>query len=559
MAGPWEKYAQSSGAPAEAGPWASFAPKVVEQPSYDPTEGMSTTEKVLAGIGGGMVSVGRALGLGGVAEHYGLPGTKDEADALDAPLRATTAGKVGDFIGRAAVTVPVALIPGANTYAGAALIGATTGAATTEGGLGDRAMGAGGGALGGAIGKGVGDAIGAGARKVVDMLSNRGAAQQAANAGRDAATSAARAAGYKLPPSQANPTAINRTLESFAGKTSVAQGASNINQQRTNALARKALGLAEDAPLTSETLDAIRSQAGQVYGRVSSLGKIPVTNASALPKSAKVSSFTDNLTLAPRREIDAAELVRAWRQSNHDATAYYRAYGRDANPETLSKAKMASSDARKIDAFLQDYLAKIEGQGRSADQLISDLAAGRLSAQDFLSTALRKAGVDGGEKPLSQALKDARVLIAKTHNVEAALNSATGDVSATQVGRQLTKGKPLTGELKAIGQFGQSFPKAAQDTAKIGSVLGSSPLDWFGSIGLSAATQDPTLLATAVARPAVRSMLLSRPYQAVSAQAPTYGPSALTQAAPQVLETEVAKAIARLSGVEAGRRQAVGP
>ncbi|MEG7727189.1 hypothetical protein U2063_15490, partial [Listeria monocytogenes] len=81
------------------------------------------------------------------------------------------------------------------------------------------------------------------------------------------------------------------------------------------------------------------------YGAVSSLGKIPA-RASELSSSVNVVSGTDKLTMAPKSEVDSAELVRAWKQSNADATAWYRAYGRDANPETLAKAKAAANDSK---------------------------------------------------------------------------------------------------------------------------------------------------------------------------------------------------------------------
>src|SRR5215207_7581029 len=73
-----------------------------DRKKYDPAADMSTGDRVLSGIGSGMTSVMRALGGGGLADRMGLPGTKEEADRIDAPLAATTAGKVGQVIGTAA-------------------------------------------------------------------------------------------------------------------------------------------------------------------------------------------------------------------------------------------------------------------------------------------------------------------------------------------------------------------------------------------------------------------------------------------------------------------------
>lgn len=114
-----------------------------DRKKYAPTVGMSTADKVLAGIGSGMASAGRAL-------SFGLLGDKEEAAALDAPLLDTTAGTVGRVIGVAApAALAVPFTPA--TIAGGAIAGGTTGLALTEGGIGDRALGGALGAGGGAV------------------------------------------------------------------------------------------------------------------------------------------------------------------------------------------------------------------------------------------------------------------------------------------------------------------------------------------------------------------------------------------------------------------------
>lgn len=125
-----------------------------DREAYDPTKDMGTGARVLSGIGSGMTSVMRALGGGGIADSLGLPATREEAATLDAPLEATTAGKVGQVIGVAApAAVAIPFTPA--TWAGVATAGALSGGAMTEGGLVDRGMGAGFGALGGLAGKAI--------------------------------------------------------------------------------------------------------------------------------------------------------------------------------------------------------------------------------------------------------------------------------------------------------------------------------------------------------------------------------------------------------------------
>jgi len=92
--------------------------------TYDPTEGMSTTDKFLAGTGKAFADLGR-----GVGQMVGLVSQEevDEAKRLDAPLMRTTAGTVGNATGNVAAALPTVFIPGAQGLAGAALTGAGMG------------------------------------------------------------------------------------------------------------------------------------------------------------------------------------------------------------------------------------------------------------------------------------------------------------------------------------------------------------------------------------------------------------------------------------------------
>lgn len=103
----------------------AFITSQTAKPSVsDPTEGMSTTEKVLAGIGKAMTDTARGAG-----QMVGLVSRGDVAESrkLDKALMDTTAGKVGNIFGNVAVNAPLAFVPGANTIAGGAAIGAASG------------------------------------------------------------------------------------------------------------------------------------------------------------------------------------------------------------------------------------------------------------------------------------------------------------------------------------------------------------------------------------------------------------------------------------------------
>lgn len=195
-------------------------PVAPDTTDYSPTAGMSPLERGVAGVGMGMTNVGRGLG-----QLVGLESSKDIAEAkrLDAPLANTTAGKVGNVAGTVAALLPTALIPGANTLAGAAAIGAGSGALATPGDVKDRAIAGGEGMLGGLGGLVAGRVIGSGigaVQSLVAPLVKRGQEQVAARvleqfaggpqAARDAVTEiAARGTGPRAVPVQ--PTAAELT------------------------------------------------------------------------------------------------------------------------------------------------------------------------------------------------------------------------------------------------------------------------------------------------------------------------------------------------------------
>ncbi len=236
---------------------------------------MGTGQRLAAGMGQGLAEMWRGakqrLGLASQAEI-------DEAERLDAPLKATGAGAIGNVLGQVAPIAGAALALPAGIAAsipGAAALGAAQGFVqpTREGeSAGKNALI--GGALGGGAQWGIGKLAGAAGR----MLSGaeREALEMASkNSVRDATLKASQEAGYVVPPSQANAGLGSRLLEGVSGKIRTAELAGVKNQSVTDQLARKALGLGDDAPLTSDTMKAIRAQAyAKGYEPLAKIGRI---------------------------------------------------------------------------------------------------------------------------------------------------------------------------------------------------------------------------------------------------------------------------------------------
>lgn len=286
---------------------------VIDQPEPSPTDGMSGGERFLAGTGKAFMDVGR-----GVGNLVGLVSDEEIAEArrLEAPLMETGAGKAGNIAGAVASFAPLAFVPGANTYAGAALASALYSAATTPGDLKERATA---GAVGGAAGAGgvaVARGLAAGGRALLDRATQKGAQAAQANAVKDATTAAARAEGYVIPPAMSNPTITNRAISGIAGKASMEQRASIANQEVTNNLSRQAIGLQGKGPITPAEIDAAKAPVLQVYKDVEALSP------------------------------DARQAVDFWRQANFDAGAYAKFYARTADPSAQKAAQKAAAEAQ---------------------------------------------------------------------------------------------------------------------------------------------------------------------------------------------------------------------
>lgn len=476
-------------------------------PSGSVADEMSTFERLRAGTGMGMAKIGRAIG-----QPFGLVSQSDidEANRLDSSLANTTAGKVGSFIGQTAAVAPAMLIPGANTYLGATAVGAGVGGLTTEGGIADRMKGAAFGALGGAGGKALGDVFGTGVKFITDRRANA----QMINAGRDAAGIEAKSAGYVIPPADINPSFMNEVLNGFSGKIKTAQEASAKNQFVTNDLAKAAVNLKGDAPISISALNGVRSQAGKAYDAVATTGIIKPTQA-----------YTDALDGIAAPYIKAAQGFPGSKPSPIIAEIESLKSPQFDAASAVAKIKTLRSEA---DAA---YLSGNADLGKA-------LKSGAGALEDAIDTHLT--GI-GAPADLLTNFRDARQLIAKTYSLQKGLNDVTGDVSASVLGKQLAKGKPLSGELETIARANAAFPKATQSLKEAPKAL--SPLDYLYGIMAATATGHPALGATIAARPAIRAGILSGPYQNLMTT-PSYQPGAVRGLLEQSLDSSILKRMA---------------
>lgn len=216
----------------------------------------------------------------------------------------------------------------------------------------------------------------------------------------------AQAHGYVVEPSAVR--TPSSKVEAVAGKASIAQEAAIRNQQVTNNLAAKALGLPENTPLSPALLDDLKLRVTKPYEEVEKLR----ASQTSLPWFSRYHSHS---------------LVDELKQARQDTTVLYKQYYRQPDQGVLKAAEQAAATAKSIEADI-----------------------------DMIATA-------AGKPELLEQLKAARLLYARINDVEKALNIGSGNVSAPIIGRMLDQGKPLSGELQIIGKFAQTFPRVARE------------------------------------------------------------------------------------------------
>ena len=326
--------------------------------------------------------------------------------------------------------------------------------------------------------------------------------------------------GYKVPPALAKPTKTQQFAEGTAGPVPTKQKASIHNQQVTNKLIKKDIGYPEDVPLSQDGLNLIRQQAGKAYDRTKVIGVF---------KSDP--SYVKSLSgIAKQGSAMAKDFPKAVRKDVVDMV------------KTYSKKQMSAEGT--VEAVKQLRADSSAGYN-SPDPSISAMARAKGKVADALEGLMERQAAQT-HPDLVPALKAARQRIAKTYTIEKALKGE--NIDAVALGRQLDKGKPLSGGIRDVAEFGQNFKGAAQ--TNVPQSTNFRPMDLVAGVGGAVGTGNPAWLAAMAARPALRSVLLSKPYQTLLAK-PKF--SMAIQKAMKLPDTEAIAALNAIMAQEAQR------
>lgn len=455
-----------------------------DQMTYDPMVGISKPQRIAEGAGKRMTDVWM-----GIKDFVGAakPGELEEKERLDQPLANTPESKIGGMIADVGMTLPLSMLPGARTALGSGAYGGAYGAVQQAGEWDERLKNA--------------LAYGLPAAAVTGGI-NTLAKQSMINSGKGVTTPSmditrrAIDEGYSVPPQSAKPSLLNWIMESLPGKQSVGQAASLKNQPVTNNMVKQyftkaGYAIPDEKQLSSTLLQQIRQQAGQKYQAV---------------KNSIKSFKPDRKFLRDLRTLDDS-----WGAASKDFPLITK---------KGTAIKDIMDDLRRPDFNMSSTIELVKGLRNQASRGLRGqydpekyaLAMTQRRAADAIEDLIERR-LQGVDPNLIPAYKEGRRIIAATYDVGSALNDATGNISAHRLGVLLDKGKPLTDELKFIGQFSNQFPKATGRPEAIGSLPMASPLDWYGAGGAALISGQPAALAGVAARPAGRAVALSKPYQ----------------------------------------------
>jgi hypothetical protein len=321
--------------------------------------------------------------------------------------------------------------------------------------------------------------------------------QKQTNVVRDANLLAAQKEGYVVTPGSLDPTGANILKERIAGKTHLEQLASIKNQTITDNLARKAVGLPENAQLTPEVMKGIReAEYTKGYAPLKKLGEIAADDVYITDLANIEAKYTGASKSFPGVVPDeVGKLIKGFLVNKFD-----------------------SGDVVDVVRNLRDQASANFRKGENA------LAKSQLDISTALEGQIARVLETSGDPSLAGLLeqfKASRQRMAVSHTVEEAIRKGSGSVDGRKLARDIQNDKFMTGDLKTAAEFANTFPRVNVPPSMIGTpgagtILGRSLSGAAGAgAGLFASGGNPYAAMAGAAAPelisaGMREYMLSR-------------------------------------------------
>lgn len=408
--------------------------------------GESTT-RALAGAGKAFADTGRGLG-----QFLGLTSRADVAEARkrDEPLMKTTAGTVGNVLGNVAMLAPAAMIPGANTVAGAGTIGAVSGLIQPSTSTGETVGNALLGAAGGAGGQAAINMIGRVAGRSGNMLTQ--GQQQAAQGGQ--------AIGMRLTPGKASgSTALQKMEAALESSPMTAGGFDAIkrgNQTVVNRAAAQSIGETADE-LSTPVLARAEQRIGNVFNQVADATPVPLDPINVGGRLRAIEQDSEGMLMGNANLAQNGLWTRFDNFVNRSGGATREQLRQLSS--NMGKAARANMTTQNGDRALGEAL--FAGQ-----EVVEDAIQGTLSQAEQQAYAQAR-----------QQYRNLMMLTAKTNVV----NPSSGNVSARGLANTLmqkdrggfTMGRNAS-EMYDAARFTQAFPNIVGDSGTATRSIGAA-------------------------------------------------------------------------------------
>jgi len=310
--------------------------------------------------------------------------------------------------------------------------------------------------------------------------------------------------GIAIPPSYIGGP-VSKTMQSWAGKARVDRTFAEKNEAAIDRLAKRDIGLNEHASLDEETIDELRDHHNLAYRKLASLGAIKADTkyvkdvlAAGDRFSTRPTSFGGQARFPAIAQEKDAYLVNEF-TADHAITAVRQL-------RQLSRANLRNYDVDK-----------------------NALGYAQRQIANAIEDQMERVAVASGKPEIMNAVRNARVQLAKIANVEDSLG-AGGHVNASQLVRMLDKGAPLDGDLLTIARVARDFPEATRFVAAKGTEGPWSRIDFLlGGTGILEGHLGPAALVAT--RPLVGKALMSGPVQRSMVRSLTKQDASLSDAA----------------------------
>lgn len=486
--------------------------------NVDPTEGMSTFDKLAAGAGKAVADLGRGAG-----QMLGLVSDKDVAEARkrDEALMNTGAGMAGNIGGNILASLPALAIPGAQGAAGAALTGAGMAAlqptTADESRLKNMAIG---GALGAALPAAVSgfktakaalyDPL-AGQNKIIGGALNRAAGSDAVALAQALKGQGAATPGVRLSAGQVGSSEGLSALEDAITSALPSGELARMGRSNRAALADALRGVAKTPDDMAAALSARESTSGNLYNQARAQG---VDVASLTPEAqANIAAFQQRI---PEDILNRAkELAKInGTPMDNDSAVQGMHWVKKAIDSKISQA-VTSGDKEMARAYqgLQNDL--IQGMGeisptydaarqsfQQMSQPINQMQVGQSLAQKLIPATAGDIPESLNYAALAKAMQNPDRLAQQATGFSGAkmgniltpeqlgtVQGVTSDASriAEALKRGMGTGSPTARRLAGGDMLAQHFAQEAPITSKLLSIAGNIPgVGWVGK-GMSLA------------------------------------------------------------------------